>query len=106
VKILNLLASVMITMLVWGNYASASIAPDNAGIEVREIKQRMQWLNHFYPDLSVSRSQNAQDLSKPQTRHNLLNQLIMLENHMGGELQLDDGTLTMLACPKTVCDGI
>lgn len=94
------LTTVMLAMLAWGSLASANT--DSAANEALEIRQRIEFLNENLTAVEVS---DAQDLSKPQYRHQLLNELILLESSVAGEVNLHPGTLTLLRCPRVECDG-
>jgi hypothetical protein len=94
-------------LLVGVLFAIMAVAPtayaDEAS-EVREIKRYMNFLNSqpAYPNLNV---RNKNNLKNANVRTQVYNQLQALENHLQGDVQLDDAALKELLCGRPVCDG-
>lgn len=96
--------SVMIAMLVWGNAAFAALPTDQ---KVRQDLQTISsWtahLNHYFPGLAATT--NADVLSNPQSRAQLIQELQLLEGYMRGDYTMPSGSLQMIACDRPACGG-
>ncbi len=96
--------SVMLAMLVWGNAASAAYTADaQASQDSQTVMSWIAHLNFYFPGLSIKA--DAELLSNPQSRIQLLNELQLLEGYMHGDYTMPSGSLKELACGRPVCDG-
>jgi hypothetical protein len=104
-RLLKLLA---VSMLVWGNLASANLPPNGGGHQSNQdletISSWMVHLNQFYPDLELTTSRRA-DLNNARTRKQALQELQALDNVLRGLVAVPPGSLQTLACVRPQCGG-
>jgi hypothetical protein len=94
--------SVMIAMLVWGNAAFATLPTDSQSRQDQNtISSWMAHLNQYFPGLSVTA--DAELLSTPQSRAQVLKELELLEGYMHGDYTMPSGALQDLACDRPAC---
>lgn len=86
-------------------WCAGSFAKEVNYNERQELQTIASWMNHLnyhFPDLQVS---VTDDLSNPESRVEVLDQLQLLEGVMQGDFSLPDASLKQIACGKPVCDG-